>query len=938
MTNGYFNPFPGLRAFEPEEDYLFFGRERESDELRRRLRISRFLAVIGSSGSGKSSLVKSGLIPSLHAGFMAQAGSNWRVAALRPGESPIGNLVKALESTGVLPAMDADATKKNTLLDVTLRDSSMGVAEAVRHARLPSGDNLLVLVDQFEELFRFRRSRANGADESIAFVKLLLDAARQDYAPVFVLLTMRSEFIGDCMPFAGLPDAINEGQYLIPRMSRDELRSAITKPAAVGGAKVAPRLVVRLLNEMGDDTDALPVLQHALMRTWDVWTRDRTGAEPLDNRHYEAAGTMSAALSIHANDAYDGLQSDRLRAIAARLFKTITDTDEEGRGVRKPATLGRIAAICGAGETEVAGVVEQFRSPGRAFLQPPAGVPLNAASIIDISHESLMRLWTRLVEWTRQEARSADIYKRLKTSASLSEKGEASLWRTPELQIGLRWKKENQPTAAWAGDAQEFARSMRFLERSRRAHWMKVGAMVAAVACVIVGLAAWVYQQHAENDRLKAKLAELSKQKVLAAAKARESADELVTLRAKNAALKVDVESAKKQQQVLDDAIQALRKSNTESEQRIAAIGKENDSLSARIVSLRKEADSLEDEGQRLRQRLDSVSGERNALVLQKQRLTLEASSHATKLADLHAKATSVGYVEPLRAPLLASAPAFAQAVLAAPVIVALKNVPAEIADNDSLRRQIEELQHQLDQLQAERAKQENEASWLIRENDLLAKQLVSRLNEIKILETTRQQLAARSTELQNLIAKGLQDNQKLKQDVAAADAETTKVKQEVAALQKSVNDAQDQNNGLAADLDSLQRQIQSLEKEIDDFVKFLSPIIDRLTNGIANAPADLAGLLSVAAYRVAPYDPDDPAHPAIYNALWLALNRLDAKTARDLISPSPGGTAKVGTTNSAALAQAICGRVKRGFTKGEELTYFQSARVADSVAQPCRN
>src|SRR5215831_5048435 len=96
------NPFPGLRPFEPDEDHLFFGREKETDDLLRRLRSHRFLSVVGTSGSGKSSLVRSGLIPSLHSGFMATAGSSWRVALLRPGEDPIGHLAESLDAPDVL--------------------------------------------------------------------------------------------------------------------------------------------------------------------------------------------------------------------------------------------------------------------------------------------------------------------------------------------------------------------------------------------------------------------------------------------------------------------------------------------------------------------------------------------------------------------------------------------------------------------------------------------------------------------------------------------------------------------------------------------------------------------------------------------------------------------------------------------------------------------
>src|SRR4051812_23124069 len=196
------NPFPGLRAFEEEEDILFFGREKQIDELLRKLRTSRFLAIIGSSGSGKSSLVKSGLLPSLHSGLMSGVGSQWRVALFRPGNDPIGQMNLALCANGVLRD---DQTKKdqetNTAINETiLRRSNLGLIESYKQSGLDKKNNLLVLVDQFEELFRFSRYEKDSGDgkrDSVAFINLLLKAAGQKEFPIYVVFTMRSDFLGD---------------------------------------------------------------------------------------------------------------------------------------------------------------------------------------------------------------------------------------------------------------------------------------------------------------------------------------------------------------------------------------------------------------------------------------------------------------------------------------------------------------------------------------------------------------------------------------------------------------------------------------------------------------------------------------------------------------------------------------------------------------------
>ena len=198
------------------------------------------------------------------------------------------------------------------LLEATLRRGTRGLVEAVRQARVLGQDNLLIVVDQFEELFRFRRNYQleNSRNEAVAFVKLLLEAAQQEELPIYIVITMRSDFIGDCMDFAGLPEAVNSGLYLVPRMTRDELRSAITGPVAVGGGNIAQRLVLRLLNDFGDEYDQLPILQHALMRTWDHWARRSPSTDAIDIEDYEAIGTFRQALSIHAEEAYEETGSE----------------------------------------------------------------------------------------------------------------------------------------------------------------------------------------------------------------------------------------------------------------------------------------------------------------------------------------------------------------------------------------------------------------------------------------------------------------------------------------------------------------------------------------------------------------------------------------------------------------------------------------------------
>ncbi|MEP7306435.1 MAG: hypothetical protein ABJA98_13035 [Acidobacteriota bacterium] len=464
------NPFPGLRPFMQEEADLFFGRDRQSDELVRRLAGGRFLAVVGTSGSGKSSLVRAGLLPSLEGGLMAGAGTHWRIATLRPQDDPIGFLARAIVETGVLAHLDLAQAAAEEVVETTLRRSSLGLLEITRLARLAPHENLLILVDQFEELFRFANlaKQRDAGDEAPAFVKLLLEAARQTELPIYVVITMRSDFIGDCDRFRGLPEAISNSQYLIPRLTRDELQAVITGPIGVRGGRIAPRLVQRLLNDIGDDFDQLPVLQHALMRAWDHWQHEDQDGRPIDLVDMEAIGGMAAALSRHADEAFGALTSDRDRTVAERLFKCLTERGPDNREIRCPTSLSRIAAIANVNPTEVTPVIDVFRAPGRSFLMPPDGVALDTDSVIDISHESLIRQWGRLRTWVEEEAESRATYLRLVEAARLHLAGKAGLWGEPDLTYARQWQERDAPNTAWARRyASGFEQATEFLVASR---------------------------------------------------------------------------------------------------------------------------------------------------------------------------------------------------------------------------------------------------------------------------------------------------------------------------------------------------------------------------------------------------------------------------------------------------------------------------------------
>jgi len=498
-------PYPGLRPFRGVEADIFFGREKQTDQLLQRLSVHRFLAVTGPSGCGKSSLVKAGMIPALNAGFMAAAGARWRVCKMRPGERPMARLAQSLAQPCVL-GPDRSGPESLPFVEAALRRGPLGLAEVVGECEALREANLLVVVDQCEELFRYREQ--SDRNEAEAFVELLLCSALRTDLPIYVVITMRSDYLGDCALFQGLPEAINDGQYLTPRLTREECRSAIVGPAKVFGGSIDEALVNRLLNDFGPDPDQLPLLQHALMRMWTLassraGTGDQAGPRMTDT-DYEAVGGLSRALSSHADEAMAELDPEQQR-IAQVMFRRLTERLSGKRDTRAPAQLADVAAVAGVDPAAVMAVVDVFRRSGRCFIAESGG------EVLDISHESLIRQWETLAQWVEREAESAAMYRRLRETARLWRQHKAGLWREPDLGHAVDWRDREKPSDAWAsryGGAANFSVAMDFLRSSERdaqrvRQWRRLRRRALALALALFATAPVVYLlvQHVWYER-----------------------------------------------------------------------------------------------------------------------------------------------------------------------------------------------------------------------------------------------------------------------------------------------------------------------------------------------------------------------------------------------------------------------------------------------------
>ncbi|MGM9488120.1 NACHT and WD repeat domain-containing protein [Ideonella sp. YS5] len=501
------SPFPGLRPFSQKEADRFFGRRQHVAELAAMLHQVRFIAVSGTSGCGKSSLVRAGLLDALQKSS-AEPGAavKWRTALLRPGGRPSYRLAQALVDV-LWPRRSEDEA---LTLYGELNLGGLGLVDMVRRARLADNERLLVVVDQFEEVFRFRQlpeaktlrdtTTPLSLDEATAFVKLLLNAAEERDGKISVVITLRSDTLGGTEEFRGLPEAINRGLYMVPRLTRDQRKEAIVAPVQALGFQVAPSLVQRLLNDVSDSFDDLPVMQHALSRTWRQWCLASGGSRPIDLGDYEAenVGTARNALSIHADEAYHELEDKGLGRVVEKVFRALTERSGQARGLRRPLPFDTLCQVVGGAAEDVAEVVNRYRCSDTAFLTPSSKVDLKTNPVIDISHESLMRQWRRLIDWANAEHGARTLLLRLCDAA---DRG-AELWRGRELEEALEWEQRTKPSAAWVGlclrlsdgtavwqSAREFLdNSKAAAQRSRRERQVLKGTLIGLTGLTILVL------------------------------------------------------------------------------------------------------------------------------------------------------------------------------------------------------------------------------------------------------------------------------------------------------------------------------------------------------------------------------------------------------------------------------------------------------------------
>lgn len=417
-------PFRSLQAFQPEDAWLFFGREAEIDELLFRLSRSPVTALVGNSGSGKSSLIHAGLIPALQAGRFrnqhsatdssAPAGggdaASWRIAAFRPSAAPFDYLAEVLPHQ-LAPELSlreqaefiGDCRRKLSTRPEALRDAISALASVADVNNKPT--HILLFVDQFEELFTLTA----GRDVRDRYIDVLLAASRWDASvTVHLVLALRADFYAHCLDHVNLSRCLETNLCNLPRMRAEKLRESIEKRLQLAGASAENGLIDSLLEDAGSEPGNLALLEHALGQ---LWEKSSVSHRRLTNKAYAEIGRLRGALGRHADEVYQSMGDESRKRLTQKIFLELVHLGDDAQDTRRRVSKSHLYSL---------GSVEQME-PLLARLVSSRLISTGREgeeTFVEVSHEALIREWPALREWLAQNREELRLERRIHQAAA----------------------------------------------------------------------------------------------------------------------------------------------------------------------------------------------------------------------------------------------------------------------------------------------------------------------------------------------------------------------------------------------------------------------------------------------------------------------------------------------------------------------------------------
>ena len=530
-------PYPGLRPFEKSEWPIFFGREKMSGEIIDRLIADHLVVVHGDSGGGKSSVARAGVQAQLEREH-ARNGNRWHTVTAMPGNAPLNELAEALAS---LKPDDRDGFLAARRILNTGRDAAAEIAGFLGPAK---DDYFCIVIDQFEELFDFVRRNPDGYAEAKLLVDFLIGLAQTKEPKLYVMLTMRSDYVGACAQFRDFAEVVNETLYLLSGMSDGALMRAVRDPGPAYGVEFSSELARELIAAAGRGQDKLPLLQHGLLRIYEAHEK-QIAALPEDQRPLRLTKAddidkdLAGLLSSHGNNVWrtavtdgeiDNLPDDQREWFAQKVFRALIDKNADGLAVRRRVPLALLAAEAGLQPDQARKIIRPFRADGVSFFRPFGDEVLAPEDQIDVSHESLIRQWSKLGGFLKAESQAGLMWADL--LRAMDQRDEAGLVTGKRLRAIQSWLDSEKPNKFWAERyGGRYTEAMSFLDdcaeedrKQERRRKLLIAASVVGLVALPIGYGGGIVYLRAEFAEAEAVEKEARQQASRAVAAAKQEA------------------------------------------------------------------------------------------------------------------------------------------------------------------------------------------------------------------------------------------------------------------------------------------------------------------------------------------------------------------------------------------------------------------------------
>jgi WD40 repeat protein len=469
-------PYKGLHVFEEEDAELFFGREKLVTDLVGLVKKSRAVFITGPSGSGKSSLVRAGLIPALKHGAIRDLHSErWLYETMQPGRHPLNELARVASS------LAANLNAGDNIRKKGLKDAAI-LAEWGEIALKEGRDKRAVLfVDQFEEIF----SPDVKEDERLAFLNLLTHAATVENGRMIILLSMRSDFISNCAAYPQVNALYNQQSLQIGAMQPEELVSAIAQPALRVGLRIDPALVAQIITDMKGEPGTLPLMQFALQDLFDA-QQAKGGVIALTLNDYLQREGIARSLERHADDAFANL-SDEEKELARSIFSGLVEVRQGMPDTRRTALFDELVPS-GANKENVRTITHALANARLLTTDEKAG-----KDTVTLAHEKLIEAWTWLRKLVNDNRDAIALQNEIASDAEeWSEHNQDNGYLYPDARLSNIREQLRAKKISLSGKADAFMQAG--IARQRRNRIILIGSISAVIVALILAVIIFRHQ------------------------------------------------------------------------------------------------------------------------------------------------------------------------------------------------------------------------------------------------------------------------------------------------------------------------------------------------------------------------------------------------------------------------------------------------------------